>query len=253
MRSGIGWLGRKERRDADKILDLSASGGLLREATLTGIVISIALLGSQASAAPPASTPAPITPRVTPITTPLVATPHPTPLVTTPATSRGTAASTPAAGTTAASTSPAADTPAAKTPAADGPEEYVRRKVEVMEMVLPYKLLERVVPQTVMDGNVLKITYLIPPQTAHWVEKYDFKQTLINLVPDAFKKYPSLDSIRITAAEPSEDITGQAFASDVLRARFSRAKSRGIAWSGASSDNIAQLADEYWQHPILER
>jgi hypothetical protein len=244
MRSGIGGLGRKELRDAGKILDLSASGGLLREATLTGIVISIALLGSQASAAPPASTPAPITPHVAtphPIT-PLVTTPHPTPLVTTPATS------TPAAGTTAASTSPAADTPAA-----DGPEEYVRRKVEVMELRMPYKLLEKVVPQTVVDGNELKITYLVPPQTAHWVEKYDFKQTLINLVPDAFKKYPSLDSIRITAAEPSEDITGQAFASDVLKARFSRAKSRSIAWSGASSDNVAQLADEFWQHPILDR
>jgi hypothetical protein len=252
MRHGIGRLGRKERRDAGKILDLSASGGLLREATLTSIVISIALLGSQASAAPPASTPALVTPHVIPIT-PLVTSPHPTPLVTTPATSRGTAASTPAAGTTAAGTSPAADTPAAKTPAADGPEEYVRRKVEVMELRMPYKLLEKVVPQTVVDGHELKITYLVPPQTAHWVEKYDFKQTLIYLVPDAFKKYPSLDSIRITAAELSEDITGQAFASDVLKAKFSRTKSRGISWSGASSDNVAQLADEFWQHPILDR
>jgi hypothetical protein len=54
-----------------------------------------------------------------------------------------------------------------------------------METVWPYKLLEKVVPQTVVDGNELKITYLVPPQTAHWVEKYGFKQTLINLVADA--------------------------------------------------------------------
>jgi hypothetical protein len=59
-------------------------------------------------------------------------------------------------------------------------------------------------------------------------------------------------TIRITAAESSEDITGQAFASDVLKARFSRTKLGSIAWSGASSDNVAQLADEFWQHPILD-
>lgn len=122
-----------------------------------------------------------------------------------------------------------------------------------MEMVMPYKLLEKIVPQTVVDGNELKITYLIPPGTAHWVEKYDFKRTVISLVPDAFQKFPNLDSIRITAAESSEDSMGQAFASDVPKARFSRAKSRGISWSGTSSDNVALLADEFWQHPILDR
>jgi hypothetical protein len=38
----------------------------------------------------------------------------------------------------------------------------------------------------------------------------------------------------------------------VLKARFSRTKLGSIAWSGASSDNVAQLADEFWQHPILD-
>jgi hypothetical protein len=85
---------------------------------------------------------------------------------------------------------------------------------------------------------------------AHWRGRAAGK---LALSPSRPKSAANLDSIRITAAESSEDITGQAFASDVLKARFSRTKSGSIAWSGASSDNVAQLADEFWQHPILDR
>lgn len=99
----------------------------------------------------------------------------------------------------------------------------------------------------------LLITYKLDPwMLTGSVGKSSFTVQLSKIIPGAFRKFPDINIVTITATVAFSDIRGKSLGQrDFLRATFSRANAESIVWDRVRLSNLPQIADDFWQHPRL--